>query len=470
MAIAVKSFGPMFETDSYWHILIGQDILANGRFTGDPAVVFGPSVEGWVTSQWLSEVVMYWLWSSFGSHGIVAFRMVGSVLFVGALLWAVTVVQPRGWGRPWRLLVASLLVGLVIPIIPLQERPQLVSYFLLPIVVVWALRLYYTGRWPNPFVIFVVAVVWVNSHGAALLLPALLLAAGVGHALFARLGWVGWGQWSWRGLWVIPAAVVGVLLSPLGVGIVSSARAIAAASNGTIIEWLRPSPLLVAVFLAPFALWLIWAVLAASRGRWRLVVMDALFLVPVAGYSLTANRMLPIGFLLATPLLARRLAQLLIFLGVGKSSESSLWPKLAVGVGVVGVGVVGVGVGTAVASEPQDTPVRIFEGLAATEGTRNVVADYRLTGRVQLLTQPAVATAIDGRTDRYGRERIIDYVNMLNADPGWQATWEDYASATDAVLSAGYGLVPELEAQGWVRVMADGDFVWLVSPDTPLPS
>ncbi len=71
--------------------------------------------------------------------------------------------------------------------------------------------------------------------------------------------------------------------------------------------------------------------------------------------------------------------------------------------------------------------------------------------------------AIDGRTDRYGAERIKAYGDMLHMRGDWRELFDELRPNYALPLETS-PLVEELRRQGWREELRDGDFVLLAAP------
>lgn len=465
--------GPISETDLYWHLLMGADILHTGRLTGNPNLTFGPH-QDWQTTQSVSEVLMYLWFQWTGWAGFVAARIVAGALLAGVTIWAVATLIPRTLTR-FRLWVAVALAASCLSWVSVQERPQAISFILLPILGVALLRALHTGRFPNLLLVFAVTMVWGWFHGAALMVAPLFGFVWLVRMVLGRTRWAVpsvSSHGNWWGLLVAVSAFLGTLVNPIGWHIYQQASAISQSAGAIITEWERPFPNYPVTGIAPLlllALWLLsaWALRHRNAVPVRALILDALFLLPLAVYAETANRAVPVVILLVIPLVGRRLCQTLSL--YWKRPLPSVGRKFALPVAAV-LAVIGIGlsVGAVANAEPLDEtmPARILSGLADTTDKRYVIGDYNLTGRIQLLTQPKVRTALDGRADRYSVETLYNYYRLMRAYPTWRAILEtDYAESTDFVGPADSLVVPKLQSLGWKTACVDGTTIWLIAPN-----
>lgn len=463
------TFGNVFENDVYWHIRMGQDIIENFRLTGDPAWVYGPGDSSWVTTQWLSEVALFFIHSAAGWVGIAALRAILAFIFLASLFLAIRAVVPRPCGPLNVAKAQSILGGMAFLVLffTIQERPQTVTFIILPWVGILLLRFLYTGRWPRWWVVGGVVVIWSWIHGGALILiPAFL---GIFAIRYVVLSWrKPWLRDLLRGTPLLAAIAVAPILGPAGVLYYRQAFLIQEASRRYIVEWEAPDTtnLWVIVWLAILGLWVFLAGRYQARlptGRLsRVLLLEGLFLASLLVVSLTALRYIPVAFLLAAPLIARRLAVDLSHSRKNRGRIPVLWLYGVVAIGLIDVLVMlGVRAPT-VQPVQEESPAAIFEGLRNASGERRVLVDYNVSGMTQILTRDGVATSIDGRSDRYG-PWIDDYLVLSNGEPGWREVLnEHYSNSTDAIVRSSSPLVEFLELDGWTAVCEDGEYTWLV--------
>lgn len=466
---AVMALGSISEVDLYWHIRMGQDILANGRLTGDPGWTFGPAEVDWRTTQAVPEVLLYWLHQAGGWPAVLVLRVLLGIAVTTSVILAASAVLR---GRAQLVIDRSVALVTVVTTLALsgfiQERPQTVSLVILPWVGVLLLRVMYADRWPRWWLLGLGVMAWSWFHGAAILVAPLLVGAALIHALgVGGLGWLPVLARSIRRGWAaILAALLAPLVGPLGLDYYGQASRIQEAASTRIVEWQPPNAnsafmLLGLVLLGIWVLALV-RLAAASGSVWRTFRMDALLVAVLLLVMTSANRYIAIGILLLTPLVARRLGQ-----AWGRPSVAAerLPRRIAVVVlalAVTGAGMLSVSGVSGVRPVGDDKPLRVWEALAADPQDRRVLVGYNVGGQAGLLG--GVVVSIDGRADRYGGPLIDDYQNMTAGKPGWRDTLAEYEGATDAVLPSDSGLLDWLLESGWSEACVDGDYTWLTAP------
>lgn len=169
---------PLWDSDFWWHIASGREIVQHGIPAVDPFGVF-PATDvvrndTVLKGQWLGQVVLYGLFDAGGVNAVLGLRV---LILLACLGWIVWRSRLLGVGPlvlwPVLALVAVLLVKFS------GERPQLLSFL-------WAALFFAVldragqpqsavrdSRWL--LLLPVITVLWANSHGGVLLGVALLL-------------------------------------------------------------------------------------------------------------------------------------------------------------------------------------------------------------------------------------------------------------------------------------------------------
>src|ERR1035437_9501378 len=82
LALSIPAFQTISDPDFFWHIKVGQWILQNG-FPHHDLFTYTVSQHPFITHEWLSEVIMSFLFFSIGSGAVVMFW--GFVIWFGFL-------------------------------------------------------------------------------------------------------------------------------------------------------------------------------------------------------------------------------------------------------------------------------------------------------------------------------------------------------------------------------------------------
>jgi hypothetical protein len=277
VAIAVLALFSPAQGDTFWHLRAGADIWRTHQIPRVDLYSHTAYGTSWPDHEWLSQLLMYGAYRAGG--GMPGLEIGGALLILAAAATAYRLMVGPRLTR-----FALLAVGLAIASSAWSLRPQLLTLFLLA-VLVWLLVVERHAFIP-PFFLF-----WANAHGGVAL-------GGVVLAVVTVAGLLRWARTHTpedrkRALTlavVLPLAGLAVAATPLGFHIYRFVVASAARSYAVqIAEWfvLLPDSLYGVLFwgatLAFAALIVVRrrALAAGSWGDWA-VVAAALALMPLA--------------------------------------------------------------------------------------------------------------------------------------------------------------------------------------------
>lgn len=432
LPVVVLRAGTLAESDTFWQVRTGLDILAWGRMPHVDAYSWTAAGAAWTPNSWGFDVL---LGVAHRVGGLPAVAVVAA-----ALAWVVlgmVLVLARELGAHVVPAVAGALSAGVILVGWLSARPQLVDYAAVLGLVLLA-RAVSVGRSPGVSAAAIVAVilVWMNLHSAAML-GVVLVAAAAGAAATA-------GQSRAAGLLVATAVAGGAacLVTPYGTELIRHAWTVHQQSAGVVDEWARfdPSDASQVVVLAAEL-----TALGVALRRAERVVVAALAVLAVA--SLPAQRLLPLLLLVAVPTLAAGAssARVLAYL---RSRRRVLVPTAVVGVALLG-GVAAPALGHLGRPDPSIYPTRV---AAAIPIGCDVYVPY-LVGGYLILARPDVRVSIDSRNDLHGAVAVLRAERGLTGAAGVPAI---VGAAGCVLVPPGSGLAALLAADpGWTRVAAE---------------
>ncbi|MGH9576911.1 MAG: hypothetical protein ACRD3R_05690, partial [Terriglobales bacterium] len=410
----------------------------------------------WVTHEWGSEVLMYWIYQAAGWGGlIVVFSIIITASFV--------IVYRRSAGKPFVAGIALLLGALsTAPVWGVQ--PQMITMLLVS-VFLWLLEKYSAesrqtaagdGRaarylwWLPPL-----TVVWVNLHGGYLLAPALVVLVAAGLALDELVGkqsqsdaWGRGPQTAAAGSSRLAAALrratpllvvaglctAAIALSPHGTRMYSypfeTLRSTVMAEN--LRDWLAPN--FHRPGMIPFAL-LMFATAAALALSPKRPKPSEVLLASVAGLAaLRSGRNIPIFALVAIPLLAEHGWLWL------KERPGGQWlaapdrpptrPKALFHVAVLAAMIFWTALRFALIINGQQTseaevfPRAAVEYLRSERPPQPLFHRYDWGGYLLWYLHPEYYSYIDGRADLHGDAFMEEYFRTYRGGSRWQETLE----------------------------------------------
>lgn len=459
IAILLLSVAPITDIDTYWHVLIGQEVLEAGRTggLGNSWSLYLPG-QDWITSQWGAEVVMSATHDLLGWSGIIWLRTL-LVLGLLATLGVLLLRRASAWAS-----MAVFVLVFVPCLIVLQERPLLASLLFLVWLSAMGYDLLTAGRIPRWFVVLPLVALWANLHGMWVLAPATFALVAIALAADRKPG----NRVPVRGaLTLAGVSIVGGCLTPIGIkGLLLPFVFRSATSQ--ISEW-QPVPLTstqsFGLTAMTVALVFFWARRSVPVPRSHIIYT----LVWCAfGFSAFRN-LLPAAIMLA-PLVAATLSSTRALRPRPANAEKQKAIAVVTGIVLI-VGLASVVIATASVNPLSVAkPLAIASRLAQEPGETRVFNGYNTAGVLAAFGGDRIRLAIDGRSDRFGGEYIERYVGAMNLGEGWQ----DLIGQVDpdaAVIDSSSALAHELLAhQGWTLVTTDGIYSLLIpSQEGPLP-
>ncbi|MGH2385581.1 MAG: hypothetical protein ACRDGB_11115 [Candidatus Limnocylindria bacterium] len=429
------------DPDYFWHLATGELIATRGLPTIDPfSFTYGGP---WTLHEWLGQLTIHGLVASIGPTWTLALF----ALLPPATLAVLAGALARRQVPLLAIVVATTLCAAVlIPYITI--RPQVVSWFLLAVLIALLMEMRPTRTWPL-LAVPPLFVLWANIHGVY------VIGLGV-MGLFTIFTLLGWTELRERRLAVAAAGIGAVLASavtPAGLeGLLYPLRYVDAGDWGlaNIPEWQSPNfhdlvqlPLLVLVIgLAVFG--------SSAAPGW----LRAIAYLSVVG-ALLANRNAPLAAVATLPALAFGFARTLPRPGVAADPARRV---------IEAVAVVGIVLG-AVAALPSTTgaagvtltryPSAAVDLIRADPDVR-VVAEYGWAGYlIGELSDEGLRVFVDGRNDMYPDDILDAYSAIRSADTGWSAIVDEYdvdllLFPPDAPIARGPALLV-----GWCEVYRD---------------
>ncbi len=457
VAVAVLALFTPAQSDTFWHLRAGADIWRTGQV---PRVdLYSHTAYGapWPDHEWLSQLLMYAAYRAGG--GMPGLEIGATVLILAA---AVTVYWLMVGPRLTRF--GLLTMGLAVASSAWSLRPQLLTLFLLPLLV-WLLVHERHLLIPPYFLL------WANAHGGVALggvVLAVCTAAGV-------LRWVRTrapadARRARTLALVLPLAGLAVAATPLGFHIYQFVVASAARSYAAqIVEWfvLRPDSLFGVLFWAltvAFTLLIVARRRAIAAGDWAdwVVVAAGLALMPL---GIRSARNIGPFLILAMPAASRALGPTFRFrLGRRPRPPSPDHPganlALLLGLGAAALGVVAVGW----RARPPALYWNPIDGAAlqALDRCQGPLYNFYGDGGSLVWFAPGRRDFIDGRQDPFPFELLRQSYAVEHGAP-YQALFARFGVRC-AFIPAKSKLVNRLSADGWRAELVTSDWAVLSAP------
>lgn len=156
---AIAGMQPIWEFDLWWHLKVGEWIVQHTEFpTTDIFSSFHPERE-WKTFNWLFEVIVYEIQSTFGLFGLRVFA--AALLVSGLILWLIYFFRQT---KNNLTSLALLVFLLMIYVDRIQIRPHLTNFIFEALILLFFQSGGLLQSWKSRTLFFLTAVLWTNLH------------------------------------------------------------------------------------------------------------------------------------------------------------------------------------------------------------------------------------------------------------------------------------------------------------------
>ncbi len=146
------------DPDLWWHIKIGQSILATHHWPTSESYSFTAAGQHWRAYEWLGEILLAAVYRVGGLRGLGALLIILGSLFAIALYYFTTI----RCGNPKAGFLATALVLNLVNSFNL--RPQMLGYLFLILALI-ILERFRQGKRGAIWLLPLLMLVWINSHG-----------------------------------------------------------------------------------------------------------------------------------------------------------------------------------------------------------------------------------------------------------------------------------------------------------------
>lgn len=235
----VATWRPQVDPDAWWHIAIGETIVAAGAIPSTEPFSWLTAGERFVAHSWVWDVLLASAWRAGGPTGTSLLVLPVTALIV-ALVWQLLEVSaPRIAPLPRAVLVLAA-VAVTFPSWAPRAQTLDIAFVLATMLVLS--RYLHLGTRRELIALPLLAVLWANLHGSAILAFAICMAI----AVVALPVGVRWGTWPWRSRGPIlvagSAGIAAMVVNPYGPWLLAYPfdRAVASAFSPAIVEWRPP--------------------------------------------------------------------------------------------------------------------------------------------------------------------------------------------------------------------------------------
>jgi hypothetical protein len=466
----------IIDPDFWWHLRTGQYLIETRSLPSSDifsALFFGKE---WVTHEWLSEVLIYSVYRAFGYGGlIVAFSLIITSGFAIAYRLAA-----RSAGHVY-VTGPVVLLGALAAAPTWGVRPQVISFLFASLLLKVLDDFQRNVRNRSIWWLIPLMALWVNLHAGFAVGIVLILTVIVGTILDGK---VLQGS-SLKAIWhrvrklvfVLGGCVLAVLLNPSGPRIYSYPfeTLTSQAMMKFIEEWRTPN--FHELMFQPLALFILAVFGALALSGKKITFTQLLLLLGTAWAMLRSGRNVPFFVLVATPLLAERVWDLMTshswgrWLTVPETREVGNDARVKVALNILLLVIVPL---TLAAFRVQQTvagqstvegqrfPTAAVEFMRANRPPQPVYNEYHWGGYLIWKLYPDYRVYIDGRADVYGDAFFEEFMSTHAGEPNWRASLEKHGVRT-VLLQPDAALASLLrQDQEWAKVFEDNQAVIFV--------
>jgi hypothetical protein len=292
LAAFAATRAPVSDSDFFWHLAVGRDIVAHG--------VPGVDVYSWTVAgksvlpdQWLGELLFYAAYAIGSWSGVIALRALAVGVLVAIVVWTALAERPL---RPLVAVLATL-PAIGVARFAWTDRPELLGLVCFAILIA-LLRAARRGSLTAFALCVPLVLLWANLHGSYAIGLGLVLLVAIERAVIDP-------PHRRRYAVIAVATVIATFVTPAGLAtwtssgghFLSPPRFVQ--EEGTPDVTTLPGLLFSISLLATLA-----TAMLAPRARRRDVLFEMAVLVPVAFVSLTATRHLVFFPIAAAPFLS----------------------------------------------------------------------------------------------------------------------------------------------------------------------
>jgi hypothetical protein len=208
------------DPDVWWHIKVGESILATHHWPTADTYSFTAPGAPWIAYEWLGEVLLAAVHGAWGLRGLMALDLIlgAAVLFA---LYALAALRSRNSKA------AFVACGLLLPLtaVSFTLRPQMLGYLFLVLTLI-ILERFRQGHTGTLWLLPPLFLVWVNTHGSFTIGLFALVVYGVSGLVEIR--WVSLESALWTpverlrlGL-VFLASIIALAITPYGTRLAAS--------------------------------------------------------------------------------------------------------------------------------------------------------------------------------------------------------------------------------------------------------
>jgi len=415
LAFILVNGDKIYDPDIWWHLKAGEYIWQNQTIPKTDFYSFSNSGHEWITHEWLAEVMFYLANRAGDFYGLFLLNL-GLLTGIYYLLGRLIYLRAE---KDLTLTTAVLIACMVFSSIFWVFRPHLIAYLYF-ISYLLILEMYHRGK-DHTWLLPVIMVLWVNTHGSYIMGAVLLvlnIVAGILPLSFGKLSAESWDRPRLKKLMLILVFVIAaIFVNPNTYKLVYypfftiNSQVI----MDNIEEWASPdfhNPVFKA-FLAYF--FLVFAILMTSKKNIKLI--DLLYLGLFTYLAMFGARNVALFMFISGPILAGHAA---VYINKSRYQRQVVWLNWLILAAVMGYAVYSLPPqGTVEQRVARDKfPVQAVDYMRRHELKGTVLNEYGWGGYLLWTRFPDNKIFIDGRCDIYEDKVLPDYIDIIRLKPG----------------------------------------------------
>jgi len=403
------------EGDTWWHIRVGQDILAARQLPHTDRYSWTAAGTPWIAYEWLGEVGIAEAYRFGNLQGLRALQL----MLAGAMLVLIYIYASMRSENPK---AAFVVCAAIVPIVAgfCSLRPQLFGYICF-VIVLLILEQFRRGQSHRLWFLPLLFWLWVNTHGTfvfGFIALAVSWAGGLPRWRLTGIESFVWSRTQRIQLEIVTLiSLLAVLFTPYGTQLAAypfDIGLLQPKNIANIQEWM---PITAERFLAVTVLVLLLMFLVSKiLLRFRCRLDDLVFVCVGAVAAFMHLRFVPLFLLVTVPLLALPLT--LCF-----SPYRRDWDRIALNAALIAI------VAAALIhffpskqalqkACAEHFPVAALQHLAASSTSGHFFNEYGWGGYLESVNVPSHGVFIDGRADIYERTGVLgDYLSIARLEP-----------------------------------------------------
>jgi len=178
------------DPDVWWHIKVGQTILATHRWPTSETYSFTAPGAPWIAYEWLGETLLAAVERAWGLRGLMAYDLaLGAAILLA--LYALATLRSHNSKAAF----VTCLLLLLLTAVSFNLRPQMLGYLFLIITLI-ILERFRQGRTGTLWLLPPLFLLWVNAHGSFMIGLCVFAVYGISGLFRIRWGGIESTRWT----------------------------------------------------------------------------------------------------------------------------------------------------------------------------------------------------------------------------------------------------------------------------------